>query len=206
MSLKNITSDEQGSVSLAWQSVGPASDEGLDLLDDIWETRLPASASKGVFRKRSLVADEETVPKKSRQAIAFSSSGDEQPAKRSRGATSAAKTNAASLIRSLNGCDSLLLEAQQNLEMFGEDDTMNAIAVATITKLIDKVESKLTAQSVDVLTQGWEAGQPENRGTALVERMKATVSSLQLAKSLAICLQAKPGSEDWGYWKQKQDR
>ena len=82
---------------------------------------------------------------------------------------------------------------------------MNAIAVVTITKLIDKVESKLTAQSVDLLTQGWEAGQPENRGTALVERMKSMASSLQLSKTLAICLQAKSGTEDWwGYGNKRQ--
>jgi hypothetical protein len=80
--------------------------------------------------------------------------------------------------------------------MFEEAETFNAVAAASISKLLDKLEGKLTQSSIEALTQGWEPGQPENRGCELVQKMKAMVASLSLGKNLAQCLQAKPGAED----------
>lgn len=37
MSLKNITSDENGVVSMSWPNAGSFDDVGMGLLDDIWE-------------------------------------------------------------------------------------------------------------------------------------------------------------------------
>lgn len=82
--------------------------------------------------------------------------------------------------------------------MFSAEETLTSIPVSSITKQIDKIEAKLTPQSVDALTSGWEPGQPENRGCHLVSKMRSTLGLLGLAKNLAQSLQAKPGSEDRG--------
>lgn len=106
------------------------------------------------------------------------------------------KTTAASLIRSLNECDTLLLESKQCLGLFASSEMCTTLSVLSVGKLIDKLEGKLTAQSVEALTQGWEPGQPENRGCELVTDMKSMLTSLVPAKALASCLQAKRGQED----------
>ena len=100
------------------------------------------------------------------------------------------------MIRSLNGCDTLLLESKQVLGLFEAGEAITTIAVSAVTKLIDKLEGKLSPTSVETLTQGWEPGHPENRGCSLVANMREVVSSLYLAKSLALCMQAKAGSEE----------
>ena len=181
---------------MSWQSTG-SHDDGMGLLDDIWETKMPTGA-KGSNKRLKGIEDEEPGSKRPRNSSALSSSGDGQRQPKSKGASTGAdkKTTAASLIRSLNGCDSLLLEGQQHLDMFEESETVNAVAVISISKLLDKLDAKLTPASIETLTQGWEAGQPENRGCELVTKMKSMASSLSLAKSLAQCLQAKSGTED----------
>ena len=201
MGVKAISSDNDGYVTMKWESTGN-SDDGLSLLDDIWETQMPNSSTKNPKRIKTAIEDDddETVPKKARQS---SGSGETKaPAKKRQGnfgggnAASSAKTSTASLVRSLNGCDSLLLEATQTIQMFGGDETITATPVCTVTKLIDKVESKITPQSIDTLTQGWQAGQPENRGCELVAKLKDMSRSLVAVKSVALSLQAKPGTED----------
>lgn len=203
MTVKSITADDHGHVSLAWQSTGSTEDDGMSLLDDIWETKMPtASGSKGSNKRPKPIADEdEGGNKRGKQSSALSSSGETQPAaKRVKVSktTAGKQTSAASLIRSLNGCDTLLLEAQETLDMFAADETFSSVPVASITKQVDKIDAKLTAQSVEFLQQGWEPGQPENRGCQLVSKMRSTLASLALAKNLALSLQAKPGSEDLG--------
>ena len=201
MGVKSISSDGDGYVSMKWESIGNT-DDGLSLLDDIWETQMPNSSKTTKRTKAVEDDDEEANPKKARQS---SGSGEtKQPVKRRNTNTgngnganaSSGKTSTASLVRSLNGCDSLLLEAKQTIQMFADDETVNATPVLTVTKLMDKVESKITPQSIDVLTQGWQAGQPENRGCELVAKLKEMISSLAAVKSVALSLQAKPGTED----------
>ena len=196
VSVKSISADDNGNVSLSWQSTG---DDGIGLLDDIWETKMVGAFAKGSNKRIKSIENEDEEPKKRlRTSSAMTSSGETQKPSKVRGGNSAAekRTTVASLIRSLNGFDSLLLECHQHLKMFEEAETFNAVAAASISKLLDKLEGKLTQSSIEALTQGWEPGQPENRGCELVQKMKAMVASLSLGKNLAQCLQAKPGAED----------
>lgn len=203
MSLKNITSDESGVVSMSWTNAGSFDDAGMGLLDDIWESKMPSSTSKNQRRTRALNDDDSpgTQSKRPKVSGGMSSSGEtpqQTSNKRSHGggASGSAKTTAASLIRSLNGCDTLLLESKQCLGLFATSEMCATVPVLSVSKLVDKLEAKLTSQSVEALTQGWEPGQPENRGCELVTNMKSMLSSLMPAKALASCLQAKRGQED----------
>lgn len=210
--VKSISTNDAGQISLSWQSNG---DDGCGLLDDIWETKMPSSTTKGNSRKANALRDEEdddtqeTSSRRPKTSSAMSSNG-EPPAKRSRVATgqsSASKqASAATLIRMLNGCDSLLLEGNQILQMFGSDETLLSVQPIAIVKLTDKFESKLTSSMVETLTQGWQQGHAENRGCELVGKMRTMLSHLSLAGVLSQCLHAKPGMKDiggdgmcWGY-------
>ena len=201
MSLKNIASDENGVVSMSWTNAGSFDDVGMGILDEIWDSKMPSSNSKPQKKTRAIQDDSPIQSKKQRLSSGISSSGEtpNHPAQKrihSGGASGSGKTTAASLIRSLNGCDTLLLEGKQCLGLFATSEMCTTVPVLSVCKLIDKLESKLTPQSVETLTQGWEPGQPENRGCEVVAEMKSMLTSFAPAKALACCLQAKRGQED----------
>lgn len=105
ITVKNITTDDHGHVSLAWQSTG-STDDGLSLLDEVWETKMPTAgaSSKGPNKRPKAVADEdEGVSKKGKTPSGMSSSGETQPgSKRAKvstvGKQTSAKTNKRSIV------------------------------------------------------------------------------------------------------------
>lgn len=197
LSVKSITTDDRGYVSMSWSSTGSASD-GMSMLDDIWETSLPASRPGKAKRGQASIEDGPNSPESRKRSRGNQSNCSENTSQNDNPRKRNLQTAQASLVRSLNGCDTLILEATQVLEMVAEDETAMSVGVLQVNKIVEKMEAKLTQQSIEVLTQGWQEGQPENRGTKCVGKMKDMLSSLKSVLVLVQSLQAKSGTEDQG--------
>lgn len=79
MSLKSFSADEDGVVSMSWNH-SSSTDDGLSLLDDIWETKLPESKAK---RTKAVEDDDQ---RKRKVSSGVSSSGDHPPPPKRRNA------------------------------------------------------------------------------------------------------------------------
>lgn len=209
LSLNSVAANDAGEVGMKWCSTSKTQEEDVNMsfLDDIWGTALPSSTCRG--SKRHALEDgsdgeAESEAKKRRH----NSSGEdtqekpekpekvEKPNKRRQGPETGKQTGAATLVRVLNGCDSLALEARQNLDLLAEEDTMRSIGSAAISKLLDKIASKLTTDSIAYLTEHWETGQPLNRGCHVVEKLKSLHEGIKLAHPVVLALQARSGTKD----------
>ena len=84
MSLKNITPDDNGVVSMSWSNAGSFDDVGMGLLDDIWESKMPSSTSKPQKKMRELQDDSPTTQSKRQRVSSGMSSSGKHPIKKHR--------------------------------------------------------------------------------------------------------------------------
>lgn len=204
LAVKALSTNESGMVNLKWCNSSTHADEdaNMNFLDDVWGASLPsASAPKAPKRALDDGSEDESDPKKVKGSSGDDGSNSQpQPkeakAKAKSSAARSGQTSEATRIRTLNGCDSLALEASQTLELLAGDDTVKSVGIASVTKLLDKIAAKLTPESISFLTSNWEAGQPLNRGCTVVEKMKNLQESLNLALPVVQSLQSKNDGQD----------